>query len=148
MPTFPLTPTQRDLVDRPPSGSIFLSGPAGAGKSTVGIERLLSLMAQDVRADSILLLVPQRTLAWPYYEALQDPGVVGGGVVDILTVGGLAQRMVDLFWPLAAEAAGFGRPDELPTYLTLETAQYYMARVVRPMLDEGYFSAATSSQPL
>jgi len=96
-----------------------------------------------VRADSILLLVPQRTLAWPYYEALQHPGVVGGGVVDILTVGGLAQRMVDLFWPLAAEEAGFAHPDELPTFLNLETAQYYMARVVRPMLDEGYFSAAT-----
>lgn len=143
MPPLPLTSSQRDLVDRPPAGSIFLSGPAGAGKTTVGIERLLSLMAQDVRADSILLLVPQRTLAWPYYEALQHPGVIGGGVVDILTLGGLAQRMVDLFWPLAAEAAGFARPDEPPSFLTLETAQYYMARVVRPMLDEGYFSAAT-----
>ncbi len=51
--------------------------------------------------------------------------------------------MVDLFWPLAAEAAGFARPDEPPTFLTLETAQYYMARLARPMLDEGYFSAAT-----
>lgn len=138
-----LTPLQRDLADRPPTGSVFLSGPAGAGKTTAGIERLLSLMAQDVRADSILLLSPQRTLAWAYYEALQHPGVVGGGVMDILTMAGLAQRMVDLFWPMVAQAAGFTRPDDLPIFLNLETAQYYMSRVVRPMLEEGYFSAAT-----
>ena len=140
---YPLTSPQRALVDQPASGSIFLCGPAGTGKTTVGVERMLALMAQGERADSILLLAPQRTLAWPYVEALNHPGVVGGGVVSILTVGGLAQRMVDLFWPLAAEAAGFARPDEPPTFLTLETAQYYMARLVRPMLDEGYFSAAT-----
>jgi len=42
-------------------------------------------------------------------------------VVSVLTVGGLAQRMVELFWPLAAEAAGFAHPDEPPAFLTLET---------------------------
>jgi hypothetical protein len=59
--------------------------------------------------------------------------------VTVSTVGGLAQRMVDLFWPMVAEEAGFGQPDLPPTFLTLETAQYYMARLVRPLLDQGAF---------
>ena len=48
------------------------------------------------------------------------------------------QRMVDLFWPLVADKAGFAHPNRPPTFLTLETAQYSMARLVRPLLDEGY----------
>ncbi len=142
----PLTPAQTSLATAPLDAKLFLSGPAGTGKTTAAVERLLHLMAQGVRADSILLIVPQRTLAMPYYEALSYPGVVAGGVVSVLTVGGLAQRMVELFWPLAAEQAGFAFPDEPPTFLTLETAQYYMARLVRPLLDQGYFESVTISR--
>jgi hypothetical protein len=63
--------------------------------------------------------------------------------VTFATVGGLARRMVDLFWPLAADVAGFVHPDQPPVFLTLETAQYYMAHIVRPLLDEGYFESVT-----
>jgi hypothetical protein len=63
--------------------------------------------------------------------------------VTLLTVGGLSRRVVDLFWPLAAEAAGFAHPDQPPVFLNLETAQYYMAHIVRPLLDEGYFESVT-----
>ena len=59
----------------------------------------------------------------------------------MLTLGGLAQRMVELFWPLVAAEAGFARPDRPPVFLTLETAQYFMARLVGPLLDEGYFDS-------
>jgi hypothetical protein len=136
-----LSSDQLAVVQAPLDAKIFLEGTAGTGKTTAGVERLLHLMASGVLAGSILLLVPQRTLATPYYQALQHPGVVAGGMVDILTVGGLAQRMLDLFWPLVATEAGFARPDDPPTFLTLETAQYYMARLVRPLLDQGYFEA-------
>lgn len=138
--------SQLSLISLPLEKKIFLEGPAGSGKTTAGVERLLALMAQGVRADAILLLVPQRTLATPYYDALDYPGVVAGGVVSVLTAGGLAQRMVDLFWPLVAEAAGFTRADEPPVFLTLETAQYFMARLVRPLLEQGYFESATISR--
>lgn len=138
-----LTPEQLTEITAPLDAHKFLEGRAGTGKTTVGVERLLHLMAQGVHADSILLIVPQRTLAAPYYEALNTPGVVAGGVVSVLTIGGLAQRMVDLFWPLVAEAAGFARTDKPPTYLTLETAQYYMARLVRPLLDQRCFDSIT-----
>jgi hypothetical protein len=138
-----LSDPQRALIGRPVERKVFLEGPAGTGKTTAGIERLLHLLAAGVPARSILVLVPQRTLATPYYEALRRPTVRPGGHVTVFTVGGLAQRMVDLFWPLVAEAAGFAHADQPPTFLTLETAQYYMARLVRPLLDAGYFEAVT-----
>jgi len=139
MSSFTLSDHQRALIERPIESSVFLRGLAGVGKTTAGVGRLLHLIDAGVPAGSILVLVPQRTLALPYYEALRQPSVRAGGQVTVSTVGGLAQRMVDLFWPMVAEEAGFGQPDLPPTFLTLETAQYYMARLVRPLLDQGAF---------
>ena len=127
------------LIEHPIERKLFLHGPAGTGKTTAGVGRLLHLLKSGVPARSILVLVPQRTLATPYYDALRRPTVGAGGQVTIFTLGGLAQRMVDLFWPLIAEEAGFAHLDQPPTFLTLETAQYYMTRLVRPLLDQGYF---------
>jgi hypothetical protein len=129
------------VVTAPIEERWFVSGPAGTGKTTAGVERLLFLLGRGFPGDSILLLTPQRTLAAPYLTALSDPAIASGGLVAALTVGGLAQRMVELFWPLAAERAGFAFPNRPPTFLTLETAQYYMARLVRPLLDQGYFES-------
>ena len=138
-----LNPAQREIVESPLDVKTFLSGPAGCGKTTVGVERLRVLLAAGLPADSILVLTPQRTLQAPYEAALRLPDIGPGGQVALATVGGLAHRMVDLFWPLAAEAAGFAHPDQPPVFLTLETAQYYMARLVRPLLDEGFFASVT-----
>ena len=138
-----LTDYQLDLIEAPTAGSVFLEGPAGAGKTTVAVERMLQLMHQGVRADSILVLLPQRNLAEPYFEALRNPGLVAGGKVDVLTLGGLAQKMVSLFWPLVADQAGFTYPDGAPTFLNLETAQYFMARVVEPLIEGGKFNSVT-----
>ena len=135
----PLTDAQRAITAPPAERTIFLEGPAGAGKTTAGVARLLSLLDAGVPASSVMVLVPQRTLAAPFEDVLVDPKVRAGGQATVITVGGLARRMVDLFWPAVAEAAGFGAPDRPPVFLTLETAQYYMARLVAPLLDEGYF---------
>jgi hypothetical protein len=137
-----LTPAQLDIVQAPLDAKSFLSGYAGTGKTSAAVERLHLLLEQGVRADSILLLAPQRSLHEPYLESLYlDP--YAGGEVTPATLGGLARRMVDLFWPLAAESAGFAHPDLPPVFLTLETAQYYMAHLVRPLLDEGFFESVT-----
>lgn len=139
-----LTSQQARVVRAPALRKIFLGGVAGTGKTTVGVNRLLHLLSTGVPAERFLVLVPQRTLAQAYHDALLQPGVPPGGTVEIATIGGLARRMIDLFWPLVAEEAGFGRPDERPVFLTLETAQYYMARVVRPLVEsEGYFESIT-----
>jgi hypothetical protein len=134
---------QRELINRPAGGKIFLEGPAGTGKTTTGVARLLTYLENGISAHSILVLTPQRTLGAPYYEAVRSPEIDAGGEITLLTVGGLAQRMVDLFWPLVVEDAGFQQPEEPPTFLTLETAQYTMARIVGPLLDEGYFESVT-----
>ena len=143
MPHVTLSTHQHTLIHHPIATKTFLEGPAGTGKTTAAIGRLRRLLESGVPADSILVIVPQRTLARPYYDALNSPEVDPGGQVTIVTVGGLAQQAVDLFWPLIAEEAGFGQPERPPTFLTLETAQYYMARIVRPLLDEGFFETVT-----
>jgi hypothetical protein len=137
----PLTLTvQQQALAAPPFGRhTFLEGPAGAGKTTAAAARLQGMLAAGVPAGNVLVVVPQRTLAAPYEAAASTGSSAAGGQVTILTIGGLARRMVDLFWPLVAEAACFAAPDCPPTFLTLETAQYYMARLVRPLLDQGYF---------
>ena len=146
----PLTPTQRALADSPADSKIFLHGRAGAGKTTAGVERALHLLEPSTSlrpgfglpAASILVLTPQRTLQTPYEERILAAGYAGGQVT-FATIGGLARRMCDLFWPLIGERAGFKNPDQPPVFLTLETAQYYMAHLVRPKLDEGFFESVT-----
>jgi superfamily I DNA/RNA helicase len=134
---------QRQVIESPLDIRLFVSGRAGMGKTTVGVERMRHLLAQGVPADSILMLTPQRTMQEPYLDLLFSPERQAGGEVTPATIGGLAQRMCDLFWPFAAEAAGFKNPDQPPVFLTLETAQYYMAFLVRPLLEQGYFQSLT-----
>jgi hypothetical protein len=134
---------QRQVVESPLVSKLFVAGPAGTGKTTAGVERMRYLLAQGVPGETILMLTPQRSLQEPYLELLYSPERGAGGEVTPATIGGLARRMCDLFWPLVAEAAGFARPDQPPVFLTLETAQYYMAHLVRPLLDEGYFESVT-----
>lgn len=118
----------------------FLEGPAGSGKTSTAVAWLLNLLENGIPASEILVLLPQRTLATPYEQALLSYSGAGG-LVSIITFAGLARGMVELFWPLIAEQAGFARPDDPPTFLTLETAQYYMAFLVQPLLEAGYFES-------
>jgi hypothetical protein len=137
------SPIQRQIIDSPLDSRLFVTGPAGAGKTTAGVERMRHLLAQGVPGDSILMLTPQRSLQEPYLDLLRSPERGAGGEATPATIGGLARRMCDLFWPLAGEAAGFAHPDQPPVFLTLETAQYFMARIVRPLLEMGYFESVT-----
>jgi len=79
----------------------FLTGPAGTGKTTYAVSRLQEWLAL-VPTRSILVLVPQLTLAQPYRELLRDPNLPAAGQVDILTLNGLAMKTIDLFWPLSS----------------------------------------------
>ena len=143
MPILTLSPPQQHIIQLPADSKVFLEGIAGTGKTTAGVERMLHLMDAGIPGNSILVLVPQRTLGTPFQDAMTTPGVVAGGMVSVLTISGLAQRMVDIFWPLVAERTGFARPDAPPTFLNLEAAQYYMAHLVRPLTKDGLFSSVT-----
>jgi len=139
-----LTNHQHKIVESPLKGTIFLEGAAGTGKSTAGTERLRYLLNQGVPADSILVMLPQRALSLPYRRILSESKRIPGGQVGLHTIGSLSQTMVDLFFPLIAEEAGFGQPLGRPQFLTLETAQYYMQRVVGAVIDEkDYFASVT-----
>ena len=119
---------------------LHLRGPAGTGKSTAAAARLRALLMAGTPGDEILVLAPQRTLAEPFWQVLRSADLPPGGVATIQTLGGLAQRAAQLFWPLAAAQAGFANPAKPPVFLTLETAQYFMASLAAPLLEDGAFS--------
>jgi hypothetical protein len=119
---------------------LFLSGPFGSGKTTLALERVRWLLGQErVRGDDILILVPQRTLSRPYYEALRSPDFPPGAPPRVTTLASLARQSVDLYWPLIAEQAKVGDPHREPTFLTLETSQYHMAGFVDAAIERGTF---------
>jgi len=135
---------QRQIIESPLDLKLFVSGPAGTGKTTAGVERMRYLLEQGVPGESILMLAAQRSVQEPCLDLLYSSERSAGGEVTSATLGGgLARRVCDLFWPIAAEAAGFAHPDQPPVFLSLETSQYYMAYIVRPLLDEGYFESIT-----
>lgn len=137
-----LTQNQQYVVNGDWNGTLFLEGIAGSGKTTAGVGRLQYLLTNGVPAHEVLVIVPQRSLGSRYEAVMQESAVEAGSVVTVTTFGGLARRMVDLFWPLIASEAGFGKPNESPTFLSLETSQYFMARVIGPLLDaKGYFAS-------
>ncbi|HJQ13972.1 MAG TPA: hypothetical protein VJ830_04415, partial [Anaerolineales bacterium] len=143
-PGISFSPAQLQIIESPFHTKLFASGPMGAGKTTAAVERMRYLLAQGVPGESILMLAAQRSVQEPYLDLLYSPERMAGGEVTSTTLGGgLARRICDLFWPVAAEAAGFAHPDQPPVFLSLETSQYYMAHIVRPLLDEGYFESVT-----
>lgn len=123
-------------------GSLFLEGLAGSGKTTAALSRLQHLLAERP-GQPLLVLIPQRSLGKPYFDAIYHDPSFSGSPPAILTLGGLARRMISLFWPLAAQQAGFGDPLRPPQYLTLETAQYCMAQIVDPKMEQGFFHSIT-----
>ena len=136
-----LTSSQLSVIKAPIQSRLFLRGPAGAGKTTTAVERLNFLLESGLPADQILILTPQRTLQTPYLNNIRSPLMKAGAESTPATIGGLARRTLDLFWPLAAEIAGFAQPEKPPIFLTMETAQYYMAHLVKPHLDQGWFES-------
>jgi len=121
---------------------LYMEGPVGTGKTTRTTGHLQGLLGRGVPARELLVFLPQRALAEPYREVASEHV---GGRVDILTISGLARRMIQRFWPLVAEDAGFDG-DRPPNFLTLETAQYFMSRVTDPLREEGAFAGLSIAE--
>ncbi len=119
---------------------LFLTGIFGTGKTTLAIERIRWLIGQErVRGDDIIVIVPQRSLAQPYYAALRTPAMPPGPAPIVTTVASLVRNSVELYWPIISAEAGFARAGQEPTFLTLETSQYHMARFVDMAIGQGDF---------
>lgn len=145
-----LQPTEEQVrianfVENP---TLFLQGNASTGKTTAALMRLEFIISAQSPGigESVLVLVPQRSLGSPYQEFLTKRLGTASDQVSILTMSSLVRRMVDLFWPLLGAYKIFKHPFEKPAFLTLETSQFYMSQIVAPMLAQGKFS--TVSLPL
>ncbi|MBN1564299.1 MAG: hypothetical protein JXA10_10705 [Anaerolineae bacterium] len=126
-----------------PPRSSFIKGPAGTGKTSFAIQHIRALLDAGAAPERMLVLVPQRTLGQPYNLAFADPGWPPGAQTDIATLGGLARRGLEIFWPLVAEKAGFAHPRFEPRFLTIETAQYFMAGFVNEAVKAGIFDSVS-----
>ncbi len=139
-----LTYEQQALLEHPISSKIFLQGSAGTGKTTAATHWLKKLLQAGIPAHEILVFAPQRTLAKPYQDSLYDEMEQANSLITTMTLGSLARRMVDLFWSIISRQVGVAHPDLPPQFLTLETSQYYMAHIVRPLIEvQGYFESLT-----
>jgi len=138
-----LTSIQEDLIHAPPEGSLLVTGIAGSGKTTAAALRLKQMVESGIPGESILMLVPQRSLAVQYQSLINSPDFPSGGQPTLLTFNGLTQRIISLFWPLIAAESGFRSSKNPYRFLTIETAQYYLAALVEPLLQQGYFENLT-----
>ena len=121
---------------------IWLEGIAGSGKTSKAVGRLLHLLRCGIPAESILIYVPQRSLAQPYLQALREDREYRGGQAAIHSIGSLSLEMVEAFWFLIAEAAGFRYPNDLPNFLSLELVQYFMTLAIEPLVEaRDYFNS-------
>ena len=136
------TPFQQAIIDAPGQAKIFVRGPAGSGKTTAALERLLRLRSKlKVFPGSVLILTPQRTMAQVYAGMTHKKAQIDAARVELLTMSSLVRRLVKLFWPLIADKSNFRSPYRPPTFLTSESAQYFMGKLVSPMLDRGSFGS-------
>lgn len=139
-----LSSEQLAIIESPPEGRIFLRGLAGGGKSTTGVARLRHLLEAGIPGHSILVLVPQRRLAQPYIEELRRPYRRPGAEVTVATLGTLARRMVNLYWPLITDRMSQSFPNRRPRFLSLEMVQYLMFRLLEPEVErKDYFNSVT-----
>ena len=137
-----LTVRQTEIVNTPLESRIFLEGIAGAGKTTLGVHRLRHLINSGIPPNSILVLVPQKGLALPYYREIRNPRRRAGADVTIATLGSLARHTIELFWPLAVERLSKTDPYRRPVFLSLEMVQYIMSKVVGPEIEKNNLFAS------
>jgi hypothetical protein len=136
------SPEQESVLNASQRGNVFLTGKAGTGKTNAALQHIINLVNEGVSASQILIIIPQRTLAKPYYDLLHSFDLPSGSIPTVATLGGLARRMIALFWPLVNNQFNFAQKDSPPVFLTLETAQYYLANVADSIIDtSGYFTS-------
>ena len=136
--------SQLQIIESPLDSLVFLSGPAGTGKSAAGIERLKYLLQSGLPGHEILLLFPQRNLSLDYLETLDSLDYSGSSKPVFATYGGLARRGLELFWPLLLNNYPSFVGDSPPVFLTLESSLYFLSKLIEPLiLEKGYFSSVT-----
>ena len=141
-----LNDIQSLIVHSPVDAKIFIEGFLGTGKTTIGTSRYSNLINNTIAPESILILLPQHTLAKPYIENSLTNRLISGRLPIISTLGSLAKNVIQLFWPCIAREAGFENPEYPPTFLNIETSQHYLLNIITPLRNKGYFGTITIGQ--
>ena len=81
--------------------SLFLRGNASTGKTTAALLRLETILHSQASGvgESVLVLVPQRSLGSPYQDFLSKQMSMASDQVSVLTMSSSLRRMIDLFGP-------------------------------------------------
>lgn len=141
------TDKQERIAKKALEGSVFLTGFAGSGKTAIGKVFLNYLLEQDVPGNKILLLVPQKSLGLTYLDFLESIENYNGNLPLVQTMSGISQKIIRLFWPIIAPQFKLNNPSHFPTFLNIESAQYFMAKVCEPFFDKNFFSSIKSEKP-
>ena len=126
---------------------IFLTGYAGSGKTTIGKIYLKYLLEQKYPGNRILVVVPQRSLGITYADFLSNLDDHHGNLPSIQTISAISQKILRIFWPIIAPIFKFKTPNQQPTFLNIESAQYFMAKVCEPFFEQNYFSSIKAEKP-
>ncbi len=130
---------QQQILDVPLLSHIFLEGPFACGKTTTALFWLERISLQTTIDERILILTPQRTLSEPYRVFTRDQDIHKGILPEITTLGGLSRKFVDRYWAEINRENDFSSRSSSPTFLNMETAQYFMEQICEPMRARGYF---------
>jgi superfamily I DNA/RNA helicase len=133
---------QEEVLATAEPQKIYIFGNASSGKTTAAALRLQQWLDQGISAANILILGPQRSNTKPYQQAAEEVGCNPAALTSI-TMGGIARRMCQLFWPIVVEHYQAFDKEKSPSFLTLETAQYFLSQIIDPLLDQGFFSSIT-----
>lgn len=136
------TPLQRQIIEAPLDARISLTGYAGCGKSTAAALRARYILEHDIQWPELMIFTPGRAYSAAYEDIISADGIQPA----VTSCNSFTQRCLKLFWPIISDKAGTGHPNEYPMFLTIESAQIIMAKLIRERMDDGYFSALASSQ--
>ena len=142
MENFSFNNEQEAVIKAPIEHSIFLVGASGTGKTTAALGRIEKLLHQ-YPGYKILVIVPQQSLANPYRRFLFEKSSHNGSLPTVTTASGLSRGLIRKFWPLISGEIGFESLEKQPYFLSLETAQYCVSKIVDPLLENGYFQSVT-----
>lgn len=133
-----LDPIQNSIIQKAGKGSIFLYGKSGSGKTATAHWYIKQLLHNGTNPGQILLLTPQRNYQNSYREFFSQK-LSKPFTIQSATLSGLARKYLQIFWPLVLEDPLYPFEPKPPTFLTLETAQYYMMSIVKEKLNQGKF---------
>ncbi|HAF61093.1 MAG TPA: hypothetical protein DCK95_02070 [Anaerolineaceae bacterium] len=130
---------QQEVIESEINTHLFLEGPFKSGKTSAATARLKHLADQSNPEHQILILTPQHTLSQAYQRCLLESDFPSGVIPTITTLAGLSRQFIRLFWSMISENSGFQARSASPTFLNMESAQFFMEQVCQPFLAKGYF---------